>query len=178
MKHKIFILLMIPILLLVTGCNNSTTKQTDNSNKIEIIDQAKQIKTTFSYDKKIDFSEISTYNNDSTSIEFDCVKLDIDFQMSYKELDTTLYEDTKTNRKNKKYYKEYTFGKYEAYIYGDYENSAIMNIHVRKQDNTSIILVVTMNRLDSDENVVIADVVDEKELQEFFNSIEVQRIEK
>jgi len=178
MKHKILILLMIPILLLVTACNDVKTKENDDSKKIEIIDQTKQIETTFSYDKKIGFSEISTYNNDSPTIEFDCVKLDIDFQMSYKELDTNIYEDTQKNRKNKKYYKEYTFGKYEAYVYGDYENNITMNIHLRKQDKSSIILVVTMNRLDSDENIVIADILDDKELQDFFNTIEVKRIEK
>ena len=178
MKHKLLILLMIPILLFVTGCNDTTTKVQEKGTKLEITDQSKEIETTFTYDKKLGLSEITTYNNDSPMIEFDCVKLDIDFQMSYKELDTSLYEDTQKNRKNKKYYKEYTFGKYEAYIYGDYENSVIMNIHVRKQDDKSIILVITMNRLDSDENVVIADVVEEKELQEFFNTIEVERIEK
>ena len=53
-----------------------------------------------------------------------------------------------------------------------------MNIHLRKKDNSSIILVVTMNRLDTDENVVIADVLDDKELQEFFKTIETQRIEQ
>ena len=98
--------------------------------------------------------------------------------MSYKEIDTTTYEETQKNRKNKKYYKEYTFGKYEAYIYGDYENSVTMNIHLRKQDKQSVILTITMNRLDTDENVVIADVLDDKELQEFFNTIEVKRIDK
>ena len=78
---RLWILLILPLILLVTGCNDTTIKEDNKGNKIEITDKGKEIKTTFTYDKKIGFSEISTYNNDSPTIEFDCVKLDVDFQM-------------------------------------------------------------------------------------------------
>ena len=181
MKNKILILLLIPLTILVSACGNTKGQKQDNTKTITITDINKKVETKFTYEKKLGFSEVNVYKNDgSPTIEFDNVSLDIDFEMYFMELATDTYEQTKENRKGKKFYKEYMFGKYDSYIYADYENNCTMNIQLKsnKKDNTTIILVITMDRLDDDENVVIADLIERKEMQDFFNSIEFDEIEK
>ena len=176
MKKKLF-LLLIP-LLFITACGKANIKEEANSSKITLLDKKKGIETTFTYDKKLDFSEIYTHQDqESPSIEFDNINLDIDFEMIYKEVNTDSYLEAQKNRKNKKYYKEYTFGNYTAYIYGDYDDNIIININVKKNKDTSIILVITMNRLDSDENTILAEVLEDRDLQEFFKTIKVENVE-
>ena len=179
MKKKLVVLLFLSILLFTSGCGNATIQKREEISKIEIIDTENGFYTSFNDNKKLGFSKVETYDQGAkVSIEFDSIDLDVDFAMSYMNLETVSYKETQKNNSNKNYYKEFTFGKYKAYAYGDSSDSVTMNILLNnnKETNISNILVVTMNRLDTDEKVNIAEVLEEKELQEFFQTISFKQI--
>ena len=77
----------------------------------------------------------------------------------------------------KKYYKEYKFGKYEAYAYGEYSSGIYLNILLDvDKTETAKILFVSIDRIDTDENIVVADVLDKK-ISKLFDTIEVEYID-
>ncbi len=177
MKKRIIMVLVLPILLLgLCACGNKVKPAKKvTTKKIELVDEKKGFRTVFTYDKNLAFSDVDvdTESGASTQIEFDNVDLDLDFEMYYTQMSKESYDSTKDNRTGKKYYKEYVFGDYEAYIYGDYSSGVYMNILLQENKDTKMVdvLFVSIDRMDSDENVVVADVLDEKELQDFFGSI-------
>jgi hypothetical protein len=180
MNKKIFLMLLIlpALLVMLTGCEKKTKTTDDNANKkekIEIMDEKMGVKTTFEYNKN-DFSNFKEDNSGaSPEITFENEKSDIEFQMYHTSMSKKSYDISKSTRSAQKYYKEYKFGKYEAYAYGEYSSGLNLNIlvNVDDEDYTNV-LFVAIDRIDSNEDVVVADVFEEKVIQDFFNSINVE----
>ena len=185
MKKKLLLLLfMIPALLLVvTGCNKEEKK--DNTKKketktIELSDIKFGYKTTFTYDASENYSDVKTDTESgrTTEIEFDNEELDVEFQMYYTDMRSTTYQNTQENRSKQKYYKEYKFGKYKAYAYGEYSSSLNLNILIDTDKDTDMakIIFIAIHREDTNEEVVMADVVNDTKIQDLLNSIKVEKI--
>lgn len=175
MKKKLLFILLLPLLILgLTGCEEKDTRKT-----ISISDPVFGFETTFKYDEKEKFSEAKVNKSGvSTEISFENTELDVEFQMYYTKMSKTSYDRSKEIRASQKYYKEYKYGKYEAYAYGDYSSGMYLNILLGVDStNTAKVLFVSIDRLDTNENVVVADVLDKK-LKNFFNSIEVYEIDQ
>lgn len=175
MKKKLFILLLIPTFVLVlTACGNS--KKT-----IELTDENLGYKTTFTYEKDKDYSEVKE-NADGASkeISFESKSLDLEFEMYYNTTGTKTFDSIKKGRSEKKYYKEYKFGNYQAYAYGDYDDGLYLNIILDedKEKNEYAVLFVSIEREDNNRDVIVADVVADKEVQALFNSLKFERIKK
>lgn len=174
MKNKLLLLiiLLVPVLLL-TGCGK------EEKEKITLTDPVFGYQTTFSYDKKENFSNIKTEDGGaSKAITFENKDLDVEFQMYYTKMMKSSYDKSKETRANQKYYKEYNYGKYKAYAYGEYSSGIYLNILIDVDStDTAKILFISIDRLDTNENIVVADVLD-KELKEFFNSIQVYEVDE
>lgn len=184
MKKKLLLLLLIvPALLLVlTGCDKKEQKKESvkkDTKTIELKDEKFGYKTIFTYDKNLNYSdvEIDTESGRTTEIEFENEEQDLEYQMYYTDMRTATYEETQKIRSNQKYYKEYVFGKYKAYAYGEYGSSLQLNILIDtdKEKDMAKILFVSIDRQDSNEDIVVADVVDTK-VQDFFNSMKVEKL--
>lgn len=174
MKKKIFlIILLIPILLL-TGCGKE-----DNRKTISLVDPVFGYHTEFKYDPKENYSEPKYEEGGaSKSITFENKDLDVEFQMYYTKMMKKNYEVSKETRSKQKYFKEYKFGKYKAYAYGEYPSGIYLNILIGVDSTeTAHVLFVSIDRLDNNENIVVADVLD-KELKEFFNSIQIYEVDQ
>ena len=97
--------------------------------------------------------------------------------MYYTQMSKTSYDKSKEIRTNQKYYKEYKYGKYDAYAYGDYSSGIYLNILLGVDStDTAKILFVSIDRLDTNEDIIVAKLLD-KELKTFFNSIEVNSVD-
>ena len=180
MKKKLLLLLvLIPALLLVvTGCDKEKESvQKEEKEKITLNDSTFGYETVFKYDKGEKYSEVKENNGGaSTEISFENEDLDVEFQMYYTKMGKTSYEKTQETRSAQKYYKEYTFGKYKAYAYGEYSSGINLNILLDVDStDTAKVIFVAIDRLDTNEDIVVADVLD-KDLKEFFDSIEVNSI--
>ena len=173
---KVLLILLIPVLLLtVTACGGThegKAKDKKLTKTIELVDKKLGFNTTFTYDADNKFSDVHENNEGaSTAIYFSNADLDSSFEMYYTTMRKKTYNDTETARSNQKYYKEYTFGDYEAYAYSEYEDKINLNVLLGIDDDTAEVLFVTIERIDTNDEVIMADVL-EKDLKEFFESME------
>ena len=169
-KLLILIVLILPVIIL-TGCEGE-------KEKITLADPVFGYETVFKYDKKENYNSIlQERGGASNSVSFKNRDLDVEFQMYYTKMSKDNYNNSKKIRLNQKYYQEYKFGKYEAYSYGSYSSGLYLNILLGVDNNTAKALFVSIDRIDNNESVVVKDVLD-KELMEFFNSIEVNSIDQ
>ena len=175
MKKKLLLVLLLPLfILLLTGC-----EEKDNRKSISITDPVFGYETTFKYKPEENFSEVKTDKSGaSTEISFDNKDLDVEFQMYYTKMMKKSYDTSKEARSRQKYYKEYKYGKYEAYAYGEYTSGIYLNILLGVDSTeTAHILFVSIDRIDTDDSVIVANVLDKK-LKDFFNSIEVYEVDQ
>lgn len=180
MKKKVilFLLLLPALLLTLTGCTKEKEPvKKEEMKKISLSDSTFGYKTVFKYDKKEKYSEVKEETGGaSTEISFENEDLDVEFQMYYTKMSKTSYDKTQEIRSAQKYYKEYTFGKYKAYAYGESSSGINLNILLDVDSTeTAKLIFVAIDRLDTNEDVVVADVLD-KDLKAFFNSIEVNSL--
>lgn len=175
MKKKLLFILLLPVfILLLTGCEEKDTRKS-----ISLTDPVFGYETVFKYNKDEKYSEVKTNEGGlSKEIEFENPDFDVEFQMYYTKMMKKSYDETKKIRANQKYYKEYKFGKYEAYSYGEYSSGIYLNILLGVDStDTAKILFVSIDRLDANEDIVVAKLLD-KELKDFFNSIEVNEVDQ
>ena len=176
MNKKILLLLLIPLVLFTTTACGKTHEGKANDKKltktIELVDKKLGFNTTFTYDADEKYSDVQV-NNDgaSTAIYFSNADLDSSFEMYYTTMRKKTYNDTETARSKQQYYKEYTFGDYEAYAYSDYADKINLNVLLGIDDDTAEVLFVTIERIDTNEEVIMADVLD-KDLKGLFESME------
>ena len=182
MKRKIFIGILALILCFgLTGCEKKQDiKPKENNTKtITLTDEKFGYKTTFTYDKEENYSEVEEEDEGrSKEISFKNEDLDLSYQMYYTDMYQDSYQKTQETRKAQKYYKEYKFGKYEAYAYGEYSSGLYLNILLEtdKEEDKAKILFVSIDRIDSNQDIVVADVVADTKVQEFFNSLKLEKI--
>lgn len=175
MKKKILLVLLLPIIIIgLTGCG----EKKDTRKSIKLADPVFGFETVFKYDEKENFTNIKTKEGGaSKEISFENSDLDVEFQMYYTKMSKTSYDKSKEIRANQKNYKEYKYGKYNAYAYGEYSSGLYLNILLGVDStDTAKILFVSIDRLDTNEDVIVANVLD-KDLKDFFNSIEVNEID-
>ena len=174
-KKLLLILLLIPLLFFATACDKTHTgKEKDKkiTKTIELSDDKLGFTTTFKYDAEEKFSDVEeNEEGKSTAITFTNEEFDASFEMYYTTMSTTAYNETETARSAQKYYKEYKFGDYEAYAYSEYDDKIDLNILLGIDDNTAEVLFVSIERMDTDEEIVMAEVL-EKKLQDFFKTME------
>ena len=177
MKKKIIILLLLVLSVsVVTACGKEKPKK-EETKTITLQDDKKGYKTTFTYPKTEKYSEPTKEESGASSeIDFENEEKDVEFQMYYNTITDKSYETSKEGRSKQKYYKEVKAGKYEGYVYGEYSSGlyAIFKLEENK-DGLDVLLFVTIDRLDTNEDIVVADVFD-KELKDFFNSMKFERI--
>ena len=175
---KYALLLLIPFLLIgLTGCGKTNNKEVDKGKTLVLEDTKLGLKTTFTYEEKLSIGDIEySEEGKSKSVEFDIESLDAEFEMYYTNMTDIAYKDNKNTRSAQKYYKEYTFGDYKAYAYSESGSSIKMNILLKENDNKMYdVLFVSMERLDSDDTIIMKEVLDSEELQEFFKSIKFKK---
>ena len=180
MKNKIYLLLLllIPTFFLLTACNKQKTTGT-NKTIIELHDKKLNYKTTFTVENGEKYSDvvIDETGGASAVLTFRNETLDVEFEMYYNKLLKQTYDSTKKGRSSQKYYKEYKFGECEAYAYGNYDDKIYLNIILDKEnDDRLITLFVSIERIDTDKNVIISSLLKEKDLQNLFNSIKFEKL--
>jgi len=176
MTKKVLLILLIPVLLLtVTACGKTHEgKEKDKklTKTIELVDKKLGFNTTFTYDAEEKYSDVEVNNEGaSTAIYFSNAELDSSFEMYYNTMRTKSYNDTEKARSKQKYYKEYTFGDYEAYAYSEYDDKIYLNVLLGIDDDMAEVLFVSIERIDTDKEVIMADVL-EKDLKSLFESME------
>lgn len=183
MRKKLLFLLLIPLLVLtLTACDKKEEKKKetkDDKKSIVLEDTGFGYKTTFKYDKKEKFTEPEEETGGrSTQITFNNEDMNLEFEMYYTDMYSKSYDTTKETRSKQKYYKEYTFGKYQAYVYGEYDTGLNMNILLEtdKDEDKAKILFVAIDKMDINKEKSVSEIVEEQEVQDFFNSITFEKI--
>lgn len=180
-KKTLLLLLLVPaLLLLITGCGkkeNKTVEPKDSNTKtIDLFDEKMGIKTTFTYNLDDNFTDFEKNDGGaSKSMTFKNEDLDVEFEMYYNSITKESYDTAKSNRSSQKYYKEYKFGDYEAYAYGEYGSGLYLNILANIDDFENVnVLFVSIDRIDTNQDIIVSDVVADKVIQDFFNSMKVE----
>lgn len=173
MKNKLFILLLIPVLVLTLTACTKKEGNTTNEKKLELVD-SNYGTTTFIIDDT--YTEIEeSKGGASTELEFENETLDLDYDMYYTTMRKASYNTSKETRSKQKYYKEYKFGNYEGYAYGEYTSSMNLNIILSEDGEDYTVLFVSIDRHDSNEKKIVSDIIAEKETQSFLNSIKYEK---
>lgn len=179
MKKKVLLLLLIPLLLLsVTACGKTdkNVEKVDKRKSVILEDDNKGYWTSIKYNDDENYTNIKENEDGSNpEITFENQDLDIEFQMYYNTVPKVSYEDGKNNRSGQKYFKEYKINKYEAYAYSEYSSGLYLVIKLDDSDEkNTVLLFVSMNRIDNNEDVVVNDVFNDK-LKEFFSRIDFKK---
>ncbi len=175
MKKKILILLLIPIIFIgLTGCGKTNIEKKDDGKKSIVLEDKKLgLKTTFKYEDKLNISDIEFSDEGaSKSVEFDMEDQDAEVEMYYTSMSDTSYKNSQDIRSKQKHYKEYKFGKYKGYAFSEYDSNLKLNIILNENDNKMYdVLFVDIERLDTDQTIIMSEIFDNEEFQELFNSI-------
>ena len=181
MKKKILIILLIPIILIgLSGCGktNNEVKKTDKQLVLE--DTKLGLKTTFDYNEKSNITDIE-YDTEGASKELTFVMEDQDaeIEMYYTSMSDNMYKTTQEARSKQKYYKEYKFGNYKAYAFSEYGSTVKLNILLKANKNKMYdVLFVDIERLDTDDSIIMAEVLEKEELQRLFKSMSFKKTNK
>lgn len=168
MKKKILFISVLFICLFITGCGK-TPKE-----KMTIKDRTLKYTTTFEYEKEDGFEfKKNVKGGKYSEIEFTNEKENLKYDMYYSKQTSTTSDIIKKNRKNNKYYKEYKFGEYEAYAYGDYNDNLYLVITLKSdmKEKESIELFVSIEQMDYKKDEVVFDIFNKETNQKFFKSI-------
>ena len=185
MKKKLLFVLLLPLfLVLVVGCDKKEVAKSDDditkveskNETIELFDEKMGVKTTFEYDPSIKFTNLKEESGGaSKSITFENENLDVSFQMYYNKMQVAAYNKSKQSRSDDKNYKEYKFRNYDGYAYGDYDDGVYLNILLNVDDEDyADVLFVSIDRLDTNKDVVVSKLLDDTVLQDFFNTMSVE----
>ena len=169
-KKLLFISVLLMGLFLVTGCGK-VPKET-----ISLSDNTLKYKTTFEYDKEDGFGEVTKKKGGKFSeIEFKNEKENLEFDMYYTETTDVTARNVKDNRKkNQKYYKEYKFGEYDAYIYSNYGDDLYVVITLKEdmKENKTVDLFTSIETIKYNKDTVLFDEFNKNEvIKNFFKSI-------
>ncbi len=178
MKKVFGLLLCIIALFAITGCGKEEKTKKDLE-QIVLADETLHYETIFTYEKGKNYSDIEEDDSGKYGeISFKNEDLDLSFEMYYTESRTTTYNETKEARSKQKYFKEYKFGEFDAYAYGESDSNLKLSIFLEEELDTGLArsIFVSIDRLDVNEDVIVADVVADKEVQSLLNSIELKRI--
>ena len=171
MKKKILLsLLLVLSMLIFTGCG----KKVEEKEKITIKDSKLNYVTTFEYDKEDGFEFIGKETGGRFSeITFKNEKENLNFDMYYSESTTETAENVKKNRSENKYYKEYKFGEYNGYVYGNYKDSLnlIITLKEDKKEHDCVELFVSIDTINYDADTVVFDLFKKPVITNFFKSI-------
>ena len=171
-RYYILLLLMLVLAVLtLTGCTKTKT--------ITLEDENFGLKTTFTYDAKEKYTEPEDVTQGaSKEIAFKNEDLDLEFEMYYTHMNKSNYDKSKQSRSLQKYYKEYKFGEYDAYVYGNYDSSVYLNILLNEENDEVDSLFVSIDRIDNNQEIKVSNVVADQKVQDFFGSIQFEKIKK
>ena len=170
MRKKVFIILMVMSVIFLSGCGNSKPK----NEVITLEDSNLKYKTTFEFEKadgfKLEKEETGgKYKEIIMKNELENLK----FDMYYSDNSDDAYKSLKEGRSTKKNYKEYKYGKYDAYVYSDYDSDLNLIIKLTDEKNKVISLYVYIETINFDNSDVVYEMFNREVIQNFFNSIEL-----
>ena len=176
MKKKLLLISLLTISLFIfSGCNKTGKKESSKEN-ITINDSTLGYKTSFFYDKNDGFKFVRKETGGKYSeIIFNNQKKNLAFDMYYSQTKVPVSESLKESRSEKKYYKEYKFDKYDAYVYNDYDDELYLVINLNKDTKTNYIteLFVSIEKIDYNTKEIVFDIFNDDVIQKFFNSIKI-----
>ena len=164
-------LLVITLLscLLLTGCSKKET--------INIKDDKLNYSTTFSYEKEDGFKfDKEIEGGKYKEVEFTNKKLNLSFDMYYSTNTLETYKSLKDIRSHNKYYKEYKFNEYDAYVSGDNDSNLDLIILLKEdmKENETIELFSSINQIKNKKGEVVFDTFNKDEVLNFFKSIKLE----
>lgn len=172
MKKKLLLsILLLTSIFMFAGCEKKSNKEV-----IEIKDSTLKYTTSFEYDKEDGFGSVTKKTGGKFSeIEFKNEKENLNFDMYYSETTDITAKNVKTNRKdNQKYYKEYKFGEYDAYIYSNYGDNLYVVITLKEdtKEHKEVDLFVSIETIKYDKDLVLFDEFNKNDtIKNFFKSI-------
>ena len=173
MKKKILSVLLMTIMFFgLTGCGGNSA----DKDKLTYKDDSLKLTSEFEYNKDDGFEFVKNVPDGRfAEIEFRNKKENLYFDMYYTETSKEQIEILKNDRKEKKYFKEYKFDKYDAYVYSDFESNLylIVDLKENKDTNSLIELFVGIELEEFDKDAVVFDIFNKDIIYNFFSSIKI-----
>ena len=172
-KKTVFILLLLFIVLLQIGIIMFFCFNYFNKNTIELYDDNAGLKALFRFNKdyKYILTSVDNINGKYSEIHVKNEDLNIDFDAYFSETSKEEYYDTKESRKERRIFREYKFGNYDAYLYANDIYDAYLTILL----NDSYSITINIGRLDETKEFDLEKILEAKEFIDFFKSIKVYR---
>lgn len=172
-KKLLWVCLIMSILFITSACSKPVEEEQKVNAYVKtytLSDSKLGFTTTFelTYDSSDEYSDV--IEEDSEKVTITLEEENAELVMEYLVMNIPTYNATETNAATTKNYKEYTFGDYEAFLYGNEE--AKLNILLGLDDEKAETIVVQINSLDKDEKIDAKKIIEKKEINDFFNSME------
>ena len=170
-KRVLFSLTLVLCLILLTACGSSSKNE-----KITYTDSKLKLTTTFEYSKNDGFKfEKNVSGGKYAEIEFSNEKQNLYFDMYYTKSSTKTCETVKKDRQEDKNYKEYKFGDYAAYTYGNSNGNLNMVINIKsfEKEKETVELFISINTIKYDKEFDVVNAFKNNVLQSFFKSIKI-----
>lgn len=173
-------LFLIPIILFgVTACTTKEKVEEITTKTIELSDSEFRMKTTFTYDKGENYTNIE-YDEDreeGKELSFENRDFNLEFDMYYTDMRVDSYDSLQRSRSKQANYKEYKFGTYKAYTYGRSNDELEMNILLdTDRDDIAKVLFVKVEKMEDETNESVIELLESQVIQDFFNSIQMEYI--
>lgn len=173
MKKKCLLLLLIPVLVMcLTAC--TSINGTSKDGKTITLEDSKYGKTTFTYDKKLNYSDFKEGKGGaSKEITFKNTDLNIKVQMYYNKMKAASYDETKKSRMTQTYYKDMVFNNNPGYFYSNDRNSGNINVVLYTDSKTSdtTVLFVAVEKIDNKKDTDMFSMLDSEDIYNLFNSM-------
>ena len=174
MKKKLLLILLIPLLILVTACENNSKVDKKEMQSMELLDY-KYGTMTFYYPKKLSFSveTIETENGNALSLISHDYLTNINLFFDYDVNED--YENMINNCKTTKAYREYTWNnKYKGFSCGDENNlSFVAKVYESKIGYTRYLLGNFY--MDDNRTGNLITIFNQKNIQEWLNTMEYKK---
>ena len=176
MHKKLLLLLIIPMLMIMTACskpNEGEIQEKIITKTIELRDPKLGFTTTFKYDAEEKYSEVEEHEDGkATSIIFHNEQLEVEFEMRYEIMTVAKYNELEMINAKTSNYKEYTFGDYEAYAYGEEVEKDNLCVLLGIDDTTVEVLLVTINSTNPYEKITVSTLLEKESIKNLFSSME------
>ena len=167
-KRTLLAVLLLAIVVLFTGCENKKYET------IEIKDENHGLNTVFRFEEGQSF-KVTDVNTDNKFVEvtFKNEDLNLETEVYYFEITNNGWNSNKTVRQETSGFKEYTWNKYNGYIYSAGDKKLYFNIMLFDGGNekNSIGLFGSVDAIDYNKGKALEN-FNSAEFQAFLNSIE------
>ena len=181
MKREKIVILLLVVFALFSGCKKND-KDISTSKKLELKYDYVGLDAFFEYDDSYGFQNLKIEDSDvegiSPRLYFEVEEYDVFLDTHFSYMNAEEYRVTQAENSKLSFYQDYKMKDYDGYVYSDCEtdNYLYFSIPVKERDGNVYYLNISVYRLVGENEVSVSKIVTDKNVEKFFNSLEIKEV--